>query len=193
MNGNDAANLYNAIKLHFTSEKYNAITYRFKTKSKFVPENQFFIFQKLGKMYGDNLIHYYVSNLSENPKLWVMDLLSDDCETRYKSWKKRNDSLSYVYKNEIGTLLDEYPLNELILVKGTYPLLMVKTMQEIVSLDTLLLTDSILQFFNVWNMKIKERIVWEPFRMKCDKYRSFMNIDLPKFKNILKEEVKCRS
>lgn len=193
MNGNDAANLYNAIKLHFNSEKYNAVTYRFKTKSKFVPENQFFIFQKLGKLYGKDLIHFYVSNLSENPKLWVMDLLSDECASKYINWKKRNDSLSYVYKNEIGLLLDEYSLNELIKVKGTYPVLMTKVMQEFVSLDTLLLTDSILQFFDTWNKKIKERIIWEPFMMKCDKYRAFMNIDLPKFKKILKEEVKCRN
>lgn len=190
MNGYDAAKLYNAVKLHFNSESYNAIKYRFKTKTTFVPENQFYAFQKLSNLYKENLTNFYVSNFIDNPKYCVFDLLSPECEETYKKWKKRQDALSYVYKTEMSELLTEYELNELLTVKKTYPIFMTEVMREKVSLDTLLISDCILQFFKDWEKNIKEEIIWGAFKMKCEKYRSFMNIDLPKMKEILKMEVK---
>lgn len=190
MSGYDAAKYYNAIKLHFNNEKYNAITYRYNTKISFVPENQFYSFQRLYKTYKDELINFYVANFYENPKASVFDLCSSEADEIYKKWKKRNESLTYVFKEEVNNLLNESSLNDLLLVKKTYPVLMVKTMQEEVSIDTLLLMDSVLQFFKDWNNKIKEDVVWKSFKMKSDKYRCFMNIDLEKYREILKKEVK---
>lgn len=192
MSGYDAARLYNAIRLHFNNEKYNAPKYNYKTKVNFIPENQFYLFQKLHKLYGEDLQNFYISNFLENPKLTIFDLVSPECEAIYKKWKKRNDSLTYHFKEEVSILLQEKDLNELLRVEKTYPTLMIKTLQEETSIDTLLILDSILQFFDRWDKKIKEDIIWTSFKTKCNKYRCFMNIDVPKFKQILKKEVNMR-
>lgn len=190
MSGYDAAKYYYAIKLHFNNEKYNAITYNYKTKTRFVPENQFYSFQKIYNLYKDDLVNFYVANFYENPKLSVFDLCLSECDFVYKKWKKRNDSLSYVFKEEVNSLLNEHTLNEMLMVQKNYPILMIKTMQEDVSVDTLLLLDSVLKFFNDWDKRIKEDIIWKNFRMRTNKYRCFMKIDVDKFKHILKKEVK---
>lgn len=192
MSGYDAAKFYNAIKLHFNDEKYNALTYNFHTKVKFIPENQFFIYQKLYRLYKEDIINFYVANFLENPKATIFDLCTPEADSIYKKWKKRNESLGYVFKSEVSHLLDECSLNDMLIVKQTYPILMIKTMQEEISLDTLLIMDSILQFFKDWEQKIKNDVIWKSFSLKANKYRCFMNIDVPKFKDILKKEVKMR-
>lgn len=193
MSGYDAAKYFNAIKLHFNDERYNALNYNFRTKISFIPENQFYMYQRLYKMYKKDLINFYVANFYENPKASIFDLCSPEADEIYKKWKIRNESLTYHFKEQVNELLSENSLNEILLVKKTYPILMVKTMQEEVSIDTLLIMDSVLQFFKDWNKRIKEDIVWKTFKMKSDKYRCFMNIDLDKFKEILKKEVKDKS
>lgn len=188
MSGYDAIKFYNAIKLHFNDEKYNAITYNYNTKIKFIPENQLYSFQKLYKLYKDDIINFYVANFYNNPKSSVFDLCSIEADSTYKKWKKRNDSLAYFFTEDVRMLLEEHSLNELLIVKKTYPILMIKNMQEEISVDTLLLLDSILQFFNDWDKKIKQDIIWKNFKMKTNKYRCFMNIDVEKYKRILKKE-----
>lgn len=189
MSGFDAAKYYNAIKLHFNSESYDAIKYNYKVRLKFVPENQLYWFQKLYTNHKEDLINFYVSNFLENKKISVFELCTDNAESVYNKWKMRNDSLAYTFKTEMGDLLNEYSLNELLLVKKTHPILMTKVMQEKVSLETLLIADSVLQFINRWKRDIKEEIVWNHFLFLCEKYRPFMSIDLPKMKAILKQEV----
>lgn len=189
MSAYEAAKYYNAIKLHFNDEKYNAITYRYSTKVQFVPENQFYSFQKLYKNYKEEIINFYVANFMENPKATIFDLTSTEADEIYRNWKKRNESISYVFKNEVHNLLNDNTLNDILLVKQTYPLLMVKTMQEEVSFDTLLIMDSVLQFFNYWDKKISNDVIWKSFKLKTNKYRCFLNIDVKKFKEILKKEV----
>lgn len=193
MSGYDAAKYYTSIKLHFNEEKYNAITYNFKTKSYFIPENKFYIFQKLYKLYKDDLVNFYVANFLENPKSSLFDLVSPEADYIYRKWKIKNESLTYLFKQEISELLSEHSLKELLQVQKNYPILMIKVMQEEVSMETLLIMDSIVQYFDYWNKKIKEDIVWKDFRMKCNKYRCFMNIDVDKFKQILKKEVRKNS
>ena len=95
----EAGNLFNALRLHFNDEKYNYFKYNGKTKCKFVPENQFYVFQKLEKRYGENIQDFYVANFLENPKLWIHDLLGQECDDIYKEWLRKNQSLTYHFKS----------------------------------------------------------------------------------------------
>lgn len=189
----EAGNLYNALRLHFNDEKYNFFKYNGRTKCRFVPENQFYVFQKLEKRYGENIKDFYVANFLENPKIWINDLLGQECDDVYKEWLRKNQSLTYHFKNDLNNLLEKFEFNDLFVVKKEFPILMKLVMQKKISLETLLILDSILNFIEVWNEKIQDELIWKAFRIKCIKYKPFLQIDQEKMKTILKEEIKRMS
>lgn len=187
----DSYRLYNSLKLHFNSESYNYFRYSGKIKSGSIPENQYYIFEKVYKKHGSDLENFYLSNFLENPKLWVNDLLSEECEERYKYFLGKKESLTYTFKNDISSLIDEYEnLNDLIIVSKDFPILMKKTLQGKIDLNTLLIMNSILRFFPMWDKHIQDNLIWEPFKLKCKKYFPFIKFDQEKMKEILKVEVK---
>lgn len=141
--------------------------------------------------YKQNLRNFYISNFLIDSKVWIGDLLSEECDSIYKEWNKRNNNLTYIYKNNIITLMSEISdVNDLILVKDDYPLLLKRVFQEKISLETLLITNSIIKFFPIWNRDIKEDIIWPQFKKKCIKYFPFLSFDKDKMTEILKTEVK---
>lgn len=186
----DSYSLYNSLKLHFNTDSYNYFKYHGKIKGKSIPESHYYIFDKVNKRYGNDIESFYVSIFLENPKYFVTDLLSEDCEEIYKNFVKKKESLSYVFKNDIANLVDEYSnLNDVIVVKKGFPDLVKKTLQGKVQLETLLIMNSILKFFPMWDRKIEDELVWNPFSMKCKKYFPFVKFDKDKMKEILKKEV----
>jgi hypothetical protein len=192
MNADKASILYYAIKTHYTSKQYNAVTYNFHVRVKQIPANQYYVFDKLARKYKNELKYFYISTLFENPKVWIGDLLSQDAEDVFMNWKKRMQSLSSCFKNEICELLTEYELKELIICKNSYPILLRKVLQEKTSVDTLLILDGVIQFFDRWDKCMENDMVWEENRDRYFKYRSFMNYDIDRMKKILIREVKMR-
>jgi len=192
MSAYDSYRLYNALKLHFNSESYNYFKYHGKIRSKTVPQNQVYIFDKLDKKYGMNLEDFYVSNFIEDQNIWVFDLVSEECNERYVKFQKKKESLTYTFKNDIISLLDEYDdLNKILLVDADFPILMRKVLQETISLETLLILNSIIKFFRMWENKIQDEYIWKDFKMKCIKYYPFIHFDKKKFKDIILQEIKC--
>ena len=185
----ESASLFNAIKLHFTSEKYDALKYNFKTKKNFVPENQFYFFSKLEKLYKDELARFYIANLYEDPTKSIFDLVEPEAKEIYNKWKQRNEALSYNFKKEVGILLEKYSLNNAIKITNEYPVLLLKTFRKEISIETLLLMDSVLNFYKIWDNTFKNDLVWKDFKFRSNKYRCFMDINVEKFKEMLKEIV----
>lgn len=191
MTPTQAGNLYNSLKLHFTSEKYDFFKYSGKTKIKFIPQNQIYVFDKLSKKYDNQLIYFYISNFLENPNIWIHELNSENSDEIFRKWLKKNESLTYIFKNEIDDLIQEYEdLNQILIVKKEFPILMKKVLQQKISLETLLIMNSMLNFLPNWDRKINDEIIWNSFKLKCIKYFPFLKFDKVKMKNILKSEVK---
>lgn len=188
MSALNAGKLYYSIKLHFNDEKYDAITYNFQTNRKIILESYIYIFDKLDKKYKKELLYFYVSNFLIDSKIWINELLSDECETIYKNWKAKNESLTYHFKNDILNILNDHDdLNSVLLFKNKYPELLVRVFQEKTSIETLLMMNSSLKFLGNWNNKLKDDIVWEPFYLKCRKYYRFLRFNKDLVKSYLME------
>ena len=71
--------------------------------------------------------------------------------------------------------------------KGHPPVLK-KFLSGNISLETLVIYDKIFLFGNNFDKKLKDP-VWETVSRKLKKYSSFLNIDVPRYKNILREIV----
>ena len=57
-----------------------------------------------------------------------------------------------------------------------------------VSLETMVILDGILGYKSKWDKSLTDP-VWETVSMKMRKYSPFLNIDVPRYKNILKKVV----
>ena len=67
------------------------------------------------------------------------------------------------------------------------PELLKKALQKDISFETLCVLNKILNFFPMWNKKINDTVFWPTFKRKIEKYTPFMEIDIEKYKKILKD------
>jgi hypothetical protein len=194
--GFSAFAMFNAIKLHFTTDSYDYIRYHGKsnvTADNFANRKDKYSFYKLSRKYRlEDLKNFYVSNLLEKDVNWIGDINNLEGEETYKKWQKRNQSLTYHFEQDIiGLLNDTQSPSEMLVVEdGQYPLLLKEVMHSTIAVETLVILNDIMNFFPMWDKKIADTIVWPSMRKKFVKYTPFIDYDKEKFKSILKETLK---
>jgi hypothetical protein len=187
--------LWNALKLHFTSDSYDYFKYNGKTnvsKQTFTINKSKYQFYKLSRKYSlEELKDFYVANFLEGKGDWVGDLLQDG-EGNYAKWQKRIQSLTYTFENDIIYLLEKVDNpNKLLAVESNqFPKLMQYVTQGDIALETLIILNDIMNFFPMWEKQIYDDIVWPEFKKKCERYQPFLRYDKDKLKKLLKEKIK---
>lgn len=195
--GYEAFAMYHALKLHFTGT-YDYVKYNGKVninKDQFALRKDKFTYYKLSRKYKhDELFGFYVANLLKNPKVWVGELLTEDAHSEYTLWLKVQQSLSYIFEQDLNHLFDlvDKPDDLLKVVDGQYPLLYNNYLQDTIYLETVIILDDVLNFLPMWEKKIDDDIVFPDFLFKCKKYKPFLHYDKVKFKNLLKDKI-CQS
>jgi len=194
--GFDAYKTYLALKQHFTSD-YDYFKYNGKVRANvdsFLKRKDKFFFRKLAKKYQDEeLVDFFVSNfiVSDN---WIGNLISQESEDNYVRFKKRRESLSYNFDNDISFLSDYVSengidFNKLLLVEDSnHPILLKFLLQKKINIETIIIMDDILKFIRYWNAKLDD-IVWEEKSRLICKYRNFFNYDKTNFRKTLKEAI----
>jgi len=192
--GFDAYKTYLALKRHFTSD-YDYFKYNGKVRAgveSFLKRNDKFFFRKLAKKYDEKeLVDFFVSNfiVSDN---WIGNLISQESEDNYVRFKKRRESLSYHFDTELRWLVDhcrdhDLELNKLLLVENNnHPLLLKFLLQKKISIDTIIIMDSVLNFLHHWGKNLDD-IVWEEKKRLITKYNKFLTYDPFVYRKKLKE------
>ena len=190
----DAYRCYLALKNHFTKDKYDYHKYRGKvraTNQAFYKRKDRFWFEKFARQKSDKEVEeFFVSNFiySTDPgTMWIGEMIKEG-ENRYIDWKKKIQSLSYIFKEEVNSLFEENTVNEVFDCSKGHPLILKSYLGGNTSLETLVICDIIFEYRKDFDKKLKDP-VWETVSRKIKKYTPFINIDVPKFKKILKETV----
>ena len=183
--------LYNALKLHFETDGYDAIKYHFKTSIKptsFFKRKDKFFFAKLAKTYEDELKEFYIANFKNDVK-YVGDMLNEGGERYYRDHKKIMESLTYQFQTDINKLYDmDVPFDSLLEAeKNNHPLIIKLWMQDEILLETVVILDSLLGFVERENKKITDTIIWPDIYRKIMKYKPFVKFDRDKCLNLLKD------
>ena len=183
--------LYNALKLHFETDGYDAIKYHFKTSVKptsFFKRKDKFFFAKLAKTYENELKDFYIANFKNDVK-YVGDMLNEGGERYYRDHKKIMESLTYQFQTDINKLNDmDVSFDSLLKAEdNNHPLIIKLWMQEEILLETVVILDSILGFVERENKKITDTIIWPDIYRKIMKYKPFVKFDRNKCLNLLKE------
>lgn len=191
--GYEAFGMYQAIKLHFTTDSYDYFKYGGKSKisvDAFEKRKDKYQFYKLSRRLQskDELVDFLVANFVAEDDVWVGELLDDKSELTYRQRQKVIQSLTYTFQNDcdkIFSLVDN-PNAVLQSENGDYPKLLTMTLRKEVELETLCILNKILNFFPMWNKKITDTIRWPVYRRKVLKYTPFVQYNSDKMKTILK-------
>lgn len=184
-------NIWNAIKLHFTSD-YDYIKYNGKTNTNlkiFEKRNDRFIFLRLAKKYTEiDLLFLFIFNFVENDFKWIGDFVTEEAEQTFKKHQKILESMSYIFENDCIRLFGEIENpNELLISKGgNYPPLLTMYLQKVTEIETLCILNNILGFLKDWNRNISDTVQWPEIHRKIEKFTCFLPKDVVKYKLILK-------
>jgi hypothetical protein len=179
-----------ALKFHFTG-KYDFFKYGGKvktTKDIFMKRKDRYSFHRLSRKYDIiEMRNYMVANFINDNGNWIGDMLDAEGEEHYRDWTKTQQSLSYIFENDLIKLLNSVDNpNQLLEVKpGCYPILLSEAMGNSIKLETLIILNYFMNFCTMWNNNIDDDIIWPNYYMKCVKYAPFIEYDKSKFKKIL--------
>ena len=185
---------YLSMKSHFTNPKYDFVKYGGKsraTMTSFNKRKDKYWFEKTSRKYSDQeIVDFLLSNFinATNPQnLWIGEIINSG-ERTYAEWMKRQQSLTYLFKEQLNELLLENNLDEVFNCSKGHPLLLKRYLGGEISLETLTILEKVFSFVENFNKKLTDP-VWETVSMKINKYKPFLNINVFQFKKVLREIV----
>ena len=188
----DAYRCYLALKNHFTKDHYDYHKYRGKTRATnaaFYKRKDRFWFEKFARQKDDKeIVDFFVSNFiySTDPgTIWIGEMIKEG-EGRYQEWKKKTQSLTYIFKEEVNNLFDGNKVDEVFDCTEGHPPILRSYLGGNTSLETLVICDMILGYGKNFDQKLNDP-VWETVSRKIKKYGPFLNIDVSRYKKILQE------
>ena len=190
----DAYKQYLALKNHFSKEKYDYHKYAGKSRASITSFNKRkdkYWFEKLSRQKSDEEVkNFFIANFvgADDPNsLWIGNVIrfGDTC---YTDWNKRQQSLQYVFLQESEELFSENKVDEVFDCSKGHPIVLKKFLSGKISIETLVIYDKIFLFRNNFDKKLLDPI-WESVSMKIKKYSPFLNIDIFKYKKVLKNTV----
>jgi len=183
---------YLSLKNHFTNPKYDFFKYGAKTRASMASFNKRkdkYWFEKTSRKYSNKeIVNFLVSNFvsTDNPQnLWIGEIINSG-ERKYADWMKRQQSLTYLFKEQSNELLSENDLESLFDCSKGHPKILKKFLGGNISLETLTIYEIIFHFSKNFDKKLNDP-VWESVNLKIKKYTPFLNINVFNHKKIIKE------
>ena len=190
----DAYRCYLSLKNHFTKDHYDYHKYRGKTRATvqaFYKRKDRFWFEKFARSKNDKEVEeFFVSNFiySTDPAtMWIGEMIKEG-EGRYQEWKKKTQSLSYIFKEEAESVFDNRKVDDVFNCSKGHPSILKSYLGGDISLESMVIYDIILGYGKDFDKRLNDP-VWETVSRKIKKYKPFLNINVPHYKKILKEVI----
>ena len=190
----DAYRCYLSLKNHFTKDHYDYHKYRGKTRATvqaFYKRKDRFWFEKFARSKNDKEVEeFFVSNFiySTDPAtMWIGEMIKEG-DGRYTEWKKKVQSLSYIFKEETESVFDNRKVDDVFNCSKGHPPILKSYLGGSTSLESMVIYDIIFEYGKDFDKRLNDP-VWETVSRKIKKYKPFLNINVPRYKKILKEVV----
>lgn len=180
----EAYQRYIAIKRHF-SGKYDYFKYNGKvnvSKEKFDTRRDKYLFYKLSKK--KEVVNYLLANvINDGPDFWVGNVRDDQADKVYNDWKRRQETLSYTFKQDLFKLKDVFDDNFKV-PQNSHPHLMLLFMRNEICIETIIILDMLINYSKLWNKVLTSDIIWSNIYSRMVNYKPFLSIKLDKYKKI---------
>lgn len=190
---------YIALKQHFTTgSSYDYFKYGGRVNIKpetFLKRNDRYMFDKLAKREDANDL--LVACLSDNPKLWIGDIVADKGKKIHSEWAKRQQSLAYSFKDDISRMEPNFDSNFQPYANGQngpVPILLWLFIRQQITIETMVILNRLCNYIQYWDNKYEGNesisLMYEQPVSKIKKYDGFLEVDLKKYKKIIIEYFK---
>ena len=183
---------YLALKSHFSNSKYDYFKYNKKVRASLTSFNRRtdkYWFEKTSRKYKDEeIVNFLVANFVESTsvnQIWIGEIINSG-ERTYADWMRRQQSLTYLFKEQSNELFSETKLDDALNCSKGHPPVLKKFLRGQLSLETLTIYEKIFNFSKDFDKKLLDP-VWETVSLKIKKYNPFLNIDVFQFKKILRD------
>jgi hypothetical protein len=182
---------YLSMKSHFTNSKYDFFKYGGKSRAtvtSFNKRKDKYWFEKSSRKYSDKeIVDFLLANFvsTDNPQnLWIGEIINSG-ERTYADWMRRQQSLTYLFKEQSTELFSENELETVFNCSKGHPIVLKRFLSGKLSPETFVIYDKIFSIVKDFDKKLLDP-VWETVSLKIKKYNPFLNIDVFQYKKILR-------
>ena len=183
---------YLSMKSHFTNSKYDFFKYGGKSRAtvtSFNKRKDKYWFEKSSRKYSDKeIVDFILANFvaADNVQnLWIGEIINSG-ERTYADWMRRQQSLTYLFKEQSTELFSENELETVFNCSKGHPIVLKRFLSGKLSPETFVIYDKIFSIVKDFDKKLLDP-VWETVSLKIKKYNPFLNIDVFQYKKILRE------
>jgi len=201
VDGYKAYRYYLAIKLHFTTDKFDVFQNRGNvkgTREAFNARNDRYIFEKLAQKHSDDkeIIQFFVSNFAYGNDTAIY--AGQEAEDNFMQWNKRKQSITKIFVDDLATLLTHIETNRLKhsaifeFTENEYPVALKMFVGGKISIETLRIIDDFTDILEKWNQNLSVKYIWDTEMRRIKKLTGFVKYDKIKIEKIFsafKEEL----
>ena len=193
MDGFKAYRYYLAIKLHFTSEKFNVFENRGNVKGSreaFNARNDRYIFEKLARKIGNDrdIIQFFVSNFAYGNESAIY--AGQEADDNLNEWNKRKQSITKIFIDDLATLLTYFEINKLTSSSifdfnfNEYPAALKLWLGGKISIETLVIVNELDHIVEHWLDNSSVQHIWGSELLRIKKLTGFVKYDKEKLRKI---------
>lgn len=193
----NAYRMYLAAKLHFTTDKYDITEFHAKvrvSRKAFDERNQRALYEKFADKFDTKLemAQYLIANFAYGA-YGNTDIVygTAESEANYKEWRRRKESLTQIFKNDLSKIRLEWETNDIqkfsdnmVVQFPSVPHLFQMYIGKHITLETLVILDRMQPFLDAWKSNIGQ-LFKDEVRVLI-KSKPFVRFDENKMKPIYK-------
>jgi hypothetical protein len=201
MDGFKAYRYYLAIKLHFTTDKFNVFENRGNvrgTREAFNARNDIYIFEKLATKHEDDkeIIQFFVSNFAYGNDTAIY--AGQEAEDNFLEWQKRKQSITKVFIDDLASMLMHVETNKLKhtaifgFTENEYPVALKMFIGGKITIESLRIIDDITNVVEDWKNHSSVKYIWDDELRRVTKLTGFVKYDKIKLGKVFehfKEEI----
>lgn len=189
--------MYIALKLHFTTDAYDVIKQKGRVRASrqaFAKRTDLFSIKKISKNYSDEEVaNFLVANFVSGDRWGGM--FDTEAGQRYTLWKKKIESLSYNFSQDLDNLIQECedsgidPKTIFVVSKGQHPYIIKAFLRKTIGIETLVILERLTGFIKIFDAEVNDTIVWPDISRLIKKYKPFLVIDMEKYDAIFRRRL----
>lgn len=193
MTGYETYCLYLAIKNHFHQKSYDFFKYGGKVSAKkdsFLARKDRFFFEKLARrVQSSDMKDFILANVLAN-RSYIIQLMDDEAQEVFKEHMRINQSLTYVFSNDLDTLMKDVddPKQLFLIRENELPVVAQKVLSKEITMETFVILNHFIQFIPKFDDRVDD-YMWEKISSRATKYAPFVNFDKSKIMKIMKEKM----
>lgn len=189
--------MYLALKLHFTTDKYDVIAQKGRVRASrqaFAKRKDLFSIRKVSKTYSDEEVaNFLVANFVSGDR-WG-GLFDAEAAERYREWKAKTESLSYNFDQDLNRLEEELIqenktlLDAFTITKKQHPYIIKAFLRNTITLETLVILEKINPFLDYFDSNMGDDVLWPDISRLIRKYKPFLRFDKDKYNAIFRRRI----